>query len=63
MATLGLFIFMGSWDQLLRPMIVAANPVMAPIVISVIPVVMAFLLTQRQFIAGAASPLVESKSS
>jgi multiple sugar transport system permease protein len=79
-ATLSLFIFMGTWDQLLWPMIVAPNPdmrtlqvglafvrqqapiqnqVMAAIVLSVIPVVIAFLLTQRQFIAGIAAGAVK----
>jgi multiple sugar transport system permease protein len=79
-ATLGLFIFMGTWDQLLWPMIVApapdmrtlqvglafirqqapvTNQVMAAIVISVIPVVVAFLFTQKQFIAGIAAGAVK----
>jgi multiple sugar transport system permease protein len=79
-ATLALFVFMGTWDQLLWPMIVAPNPdmrtlqvglafvrqqapvqnqVMAAIVLSVIPVVIAFLLTQRQFIAGIAAGAVK----
>jgi len=79
-ATLALFIFMESWDQLLWPMIVAPNPdmrtlqvglafirqaapienqVMAAIVISVIPVILAFLLTQKQFIAGIAAGAVK----
>jgi ABC-type glycerol-3-phosphate transport system permease component len=79
-ATLGLFIFMDSWDQLLWPMIVSPNPdmrtlqvglafirsaapvqnqVMAAIVISVIPVIVAFLLAQRQFIAGIAAGAVK----
>jgi ABC-type glycerol-3-phosphate transport system permease component len=79
-ATLALFVFMDSWDQLLWPMIVAPNPdmrtlqvglafirsaapienqVMAAIVISVIPVIVAFLLTQRQFIAGIAAGAVK----
>ena len=79
-ATLSLLIFMGSWDQLLWPMIVAPNPdmrtlqvglafvrqqapvqnqVMAAIVLSVIPVVIAFLLAQRQFIAGIAAGAVK----
>jgi multiple sugar transport system permease protein len=79
-ATLSLFVFMGSWDQLLWPMIVAPNPdmrtlqvglafvrqqapvqnqVMAAIVLSVIPVVIAFLLAQRQFIAGIAAGAVK----
>jgi len=35
------------------------NQVMAAIVLSVIPVVIAFLLTQRQFIAGIAAGAVE----
>ena len=79
-ATLSLFVFMGTWDQLLWPMIVApapdmrtlqvglafirqqapvTNQVMAAIVISVIPVVVAFLLTQKQFIAGIAAGAVK----
>jgi ABC-type glycerol-3-phosphate transport system permease component len=79
-ATLALFIFMDSWDQLLWPMIVAPNPdmrtlqvglafirqaapienqVMAAIVISVIPVILAFLVTQKQFIAGIAAGAVK----
>jgi multiple sugar transport system permease protein len=79
-ATLSLLTFMGSWDQLLWPMIVAPNPdmrtlqvglafvrqaapvqnqVMAAIVLSVIPVVIAFLLAQRQFIAGIAAGAVK----
>jgi len=78
-ATLSLFVFMGTWDQLLWPMIVAPNPdmrtlqvglafirqqapvqnqVMAAIVLSVIPVV-AFLLAQKQFIAGIAAGAVK----
>lgn len=79
-ATLSLFIFMGTWDQLLWPMIVAPNPdmrtlqvglafirqqapvqnqVMAAIVLSVIPVVIAFLLAQKQFIEGIAAGAVK----
>jgi multiple sugar transport system permease protein len=79
-ATLALFIFMGTWDQLLWPMVVApapdmrtlqvglafirqqapvTNQVMAAIVVSVIPVVVAFLLTQKQFIAGIAAGAVK----
>jgi multiple sugar transport system permease protein len=79
-ATLSLFIFMGTWDQLLWPMIVAPNPdmrtlqvglafvrqqapvqnqVMAAIVLSVIPVIIAFLLAQKQFIAGIAAGAVK----
>jgi len=79
-ATLALFVFMGTWDQLLWPMIVApapdmrtlqvglafirqqapiTNQVMAAIVVSVIPVVIAFLLTQKQFIAGIAAGAVK----
>jgi multiple sugar transport system permease protein len=79
-ATLSLFVFMGTWDQLLWPMIVApspdmrtlqvglafirqqapvANQVMAAIVVSVIPVIVAFLLTQKQFIAGIAAGAVK----
>jgi multiple sugar transport system permease protein len=79
-ATLSLFVFMGTWDQLLWPMIVApapdmrtlqvglafirqqapvTNQVMAAIVVSVIPVVVAFLLTQKQFIAGIAAGAVK----
>jgi ABC-type glycerol-3-phosphate transport system permease component len=79
-ATLALFVFMDSWDQLLWPMIVAPNPdmrtlqvglafirqaapienqVMAAIVISVIPVILAFLVTQKQFIAGIAAGAVK----
>jgi ABC-type glycerol-3-phosphate transport system permease component len=79
-ATLCLFIFMGTWDQLLWPMIVAPAPdmrtlqvglafirqqapvqnqVMAAIVVSVIPVVVAFLLAQKQFIAGIAAGAVK----
>jgi multiple sugar transport system permease protein len=79
-ATLSLLIFMGSWDQLLWPMIVAPSPdmrtlqvglafvrqqapvqnqVMAAIVLSVIPVVIAFLVAQRQFIAGIAAGAVK----
>ncbi|HLZ25363.1 MAG TPA: carbohydrate ABC transporter permease [Ktedonobacterales bacterium] len=79
-ATLSLFVFMGTWDQLLWPMIVApapdmrtlqvglafirqqapiTNQVMAAIVVSVIPVVIAFLLTQKQFIAGIAAGAVK----
>jgi len=79
-ATLALFVFMGTCDQLLWPMIVApapdmrtlqvglafirqqapvTNQVMAAIVVSVIPVVFAFLLTQKQFIAGIAAGAVK----
>jgi len=79
-ATLSLFVFMGTWDQLLWPMIVAPAPdmrtlqvglafirqqapiqnqVMAAIVVSTIPVVIAFLLTQKQFIAGIAAGAVK----
>jgi ABC-type glycerol-3-phosphate transport system permease component len=79
-ATLSLIVFMGTWDQLLWPMIVAPNPdmrtlqvglafvrqqapvqnqAMAAIVLSVIPVIIAFLLTQRQFIAGIAAGAVK----
>lgn len=79
-ATLSLFVFMGTWDQLLWPMIVApapdmrtlqvglafirqqapiTNQVMAAIVVSVIPVVVAFLFTQKQFIAGIAAGAVK----
>jgi len=79
-ATLALFVFMGTWDQLLWPMIVAPAPdmrtlqvglafirqqapiqnqVMAAIVVSVIPVIVAFLLTQKQFIAGIAAGAVK----
>jgi multiple sugar transport system permease protein len=79
-ATLSLFVFMGTWDQLLWPMIVAPNPdmrtlqvglafvrqqapvqnqVMAAIVVSVIPVLIAFLFAQRQFIAGIAAGAVK----
>jgi multiple sugar transport system permease protein len=79
-ATLSLFVFMGTWDQLLWPMIVAPNPdmrtlqvglafirqqapvqnqVMAAIVLSVIPVVIAFLLAQKQFIEGIAAGAVK----
>lgn len=79
-ATLALFVFMGTWDQLLWPMIVApapdmrtlqvglafirqqapiTNQVMAAIVVSVLPVVIAFLLTQKQFIAGIAAGAVK----
>jgi multiple sugar transport system permease protein len=79
-ATLALFIFMGTWDQLLWPMIIAPAPdmrtlqvglafirqqapiqnqVMAAIVVSVIPVVVAFLFTQKQFIAGIAAGAVK----
>jgi multiple sugar transport system permease protein len=79
-ATLALFIFMGTWDQLLWPMIVAPSPdmrtlqvglafvrqqapvqnqVMAAIVLSVIPVVIAFLLAQKQFIAGIAAGAIK----
>jgi multiple sugar transport system permease protein len=79
-ATLALFVFMGTWDQLLWPMIVApapdmrtlqvglafirqqapvTNQVMAAIVVSVIPVVFAFLLAQKQFIAGIAAGAVK----
>jgi ABC-type glycerol-3-phosphate transport system permease component len=79
-ATLALFVFMATWDQLLWPMIVAPSPdmrtlqvglafirqqapiqnqVMAAIVVSVIPVVVAFLLTQKQFIAGIAAGAVK----
>ena len=79
-ATLSLFIFMGTWDQLLWPMIVAPNPdmrtlqvglafvrqqapvqnqVMAAIVLSVIPVIIAFLLAQKRFIAGIAAGAVK----
>ena len=79
-ATLGLFVFMDSWDALLWPMISAPNPdmrtlqvglafirsaapvqnqVMAAIVISVIPVIVAFLFAQRQFIAGIAAGAVK----
>jgi ABC-type glycerol-3-phosphate transport system permease component len=35
------------------------NQVMAAIVITVIPVIIAFLLTQRQFIAGIAAGAVK----
>jgi ABC-type glycerol-3-phosphate transport system permease component len=80
LATLGLFIFMESWDSLLWPMIVSPNPdmrtlqvglafirsaapvqnqVMAAIVVSVIPVIIVFLLAQRQFIAGIAAGAVK----
>jgi len=80
-ATLALFVFMGTWDQLLWPMIVApapdmrtlqvglafirqqapiTNQVMASIVVSVIPVVIAFILTQKQFIAGIAAGAVKA---
>jgi multiple sugar transport system permease protein len=79
-ATLGLFVFLDSWDQLLWPMIVAPNPdmrtiqvglafirqaapvenqVMAAIALSVIPVIIAFLLAQKQFIAGIAAGAVK----
>jgi multiple sugar transport system permease protein len=79
-ATLALFLFMGTWDQLLWPMVVApapdmrtlqvglafirqqapvTNQVMAAIVVSVVPVVVAFLLTQKQFIAGIAAGAVK----
>jgi multiple sugar transport system permease protein len=79
-ATLALFIFMGTWDQLLWPMIVApapdmrtlqvglafirqqapvTNQVMAAIVVSVIPVIVAFMFTQKQFIAGIAAGAVK----
>jgi len=79
-ATLGLFVFLESWDALLWPMIVAPNPdmrtiqvglafirqsapvqnqVMAAIVLSVIPVIIAFLLAQKQFIAGIAAGAVK----
>jgi ABC-type glycerol-3-phosphate transport system permease component len=79
-ATLSLFIFMGTWDQLLWPMIVAPKPdmrtlqvglafvrqqapiqnqVMAAIVLSVIPVIIAFLFAQKQFIAGIAAGAVK----
>ena len=79
-ATLSLFVFMGTWDQLLWPMIVAPSPdmrtlqvglafvrqqapvqnqVMAAIVLSVIPVIIAFLLAQKQFIAGIAAGAVK----
>ena len=79
-ATLALVVFMGTWDQLLWPMVVApapdmrtlqvglafirqqapvTNQVMAAIVVSVIPVVVAFLLTQKQFIAGIAAGAVK----
>lgn len=79
-ATLSLFVFMGTWDQLLWPMIVAPNPdmrtlqvglafirqqapvqnqVMAAIVLSVIPVIIAFLLAQKQFIEGIAAGAVK----
>jgi multiple sugar transport system permease protein len=79
-ATLGLFVFLDSWDQLLWPMIVAPNPdmrtiqvglafirqaapvqnqVMAAITLSVIPVIIAFLLAQKQFIEGIAAGAVK----
>lgn len=79
-ATLALIVFMGTWDQLLWPMIVAPAPdmrtlqvglafirqqapiqnqVMAAIVVSVIPVVIAFLLAQKQFIAGITAGAVK----
>jgi len=79
-ATLALFVFLQSWDDLLWPMIIApkpemrtlqvglafirqqapaANQVMAAIVVSVIPVVIVFLLAQRQFISGITAGAVK----
>jgi multiple sugar transport system permease protein len=79
-ATLGLLMFLQSWDQLLWPLIIAPRPdmrtlqvglafinqyaptlnyQMAAIVISVIPVIVAFFLAQRQFIAGIAAGAVK----
>lgn len=79
-ATLALFTFLSSWDDLLWPMIIAPKPAMrtlqvglafirqqaltmnhsmAAIVLSVIPVVIAFLLAQRHFIAGITAGAVK----
>jgi len=79
-ATLGLFVFLDSWDALLWPMIVSPNPdmrtvqvglafirqaapvqnqVMAAIVLATIPVIVAFLIAQKQFIAGIAAGAVK----
>jgi multiple sugar transport system permease protein len=79
-ATLALFTFMQSWDQLLWPMIIAPKPdmrtlqvglafinqtaltwnnTMAAIVLSVIPMVAAFLIAQGQFIEGISAGAVK----
>ena len=79
-ATLALFTFLQSWDQLLWPMIVAPRPdmrtlqvglafinqtaltwnhTMAAVVLAVIPIVVAFVIAQRQFIAGIAAGAVK----
>lgn len=79
-ATLALFTFMQSWDQLLWPMIIAPKPdmrtlqvglafinqtaltwnnTMAAIVLSVIPMVLAFIAAQGQFIEGISAGAVK----
>jgi multiple sugar transport system permease protein len=79
-ATLALFMFMQSWDQLLWPMIIAPKPdmrtlqvglafinqtaltwnnTMAAIVLSVLPMVAAFLVAQGQFIEGISAGAVK----
>jgi multiple sugar transport system permease protein len=79
-ATLALFTFMQTWDQLLWPMIIAPRPdmrtvqvglafihqttltlnhTMAAVVLSVIPMVAAFFLTQRHFIAGISAGAIK----
>jgi multiple sugar transport system permease protein len=79
-ATLALFLFLQSWDQLLWPMIVAPRPdmrtlqvglafinqtaltwnhTMAAVVLAVVPIVIAFVIAQRQFIAGIAAGAVK----
>ena len=79
-ATLALFMFLQSWDQLLWPMIVAPRPdmrtlqvglafinqtaltwnhTMAAVVLAVVPIVIAFVIAQRQFIAGIAAGAVK----
>lgn len=79
-ATLALFMFLQSWDQLLWPMIVAPRPdmrtlqvglafinqtaltwnhTMAAVVLAVIPIVIAFVIAQRQFIAGISAGAVK----
>jgi multiple sugar transport system permease protein len=79
-ATLALFTFMQSWDQLLWPMIIAPRPdmrtlqvglafinqtaltwnnTMAAIVLAVLPMVIAFLIAQGQFIEGISAGAVK----
>ena len=79
-ATLSVFTFITSWDDLLWPMIIAPSPdmrtiqvglafirqtaqtpdqVMAAIVVVSIPVIIAFLLGQRYFVAGITSGAVK----